>query len=104
VRVQLPRLPKLTSEDVEPTMTKIMCHLYERCENAKGDDDHLHHACNCLWEAMRAISMISICLRPAFGNDASCLHFSIAANNEMGKAAKYIETMIGIDPYKEWMR
>ena len=100
-----PNLPPLTSEELEPVMVKVMCHLYAACERARTENDGmgLETACNTLWEGMRAISMVSICIRNCFPHDANCcLHFSLAASNEMAKAAKYIEETLGLDPYKVW--
>jgi hypothetical protein len=104
-QVVLPELPPLTSEEIEPTMMKILCHLYARCEKVATDQAALYNACNALWEGINAINMVAICVRCGLElNNSSCLHFSIAASAELGKAARYIQDMIGIDPFKTWTR
>lgn len=94
----LPTLPPLKSEDIEPTMVKIMCHLYAECEQAK-DEFELTNACEHLWYGIEAINKLAVAvsmLRERGGS--SCLHFSIAANNEVLKAAEYIEFKTGVNP------
>jgi hypothetical protein len=103
--INLPKLPKLTSEEIEPTMAKIMCHLLAKCEDSKGDRDEFYLACAHLFEGMRAIEMVAICVRGCFpSEDSSCIHFSISASNELGSAIRYIKDNLGIDPYEEWDR
>lgn len=92
---------KLQSEQVEPTMVKILATLISRCEAVKDNSAALFCACNTLWYAIKAIDMIAICLRIGV-EDNQCQHFSIAASNEKLNVARYIEELTGIDPYKEW--
>lgn len=96
----LPKLPPLNSEEVEPAMAKIMCHLYAKCEEAGDDYDKLYVACNKLYYAMWSINVIAICARPNQGSNLS--HFSISSSNEYGKACKYIEEKLGFDADKQW--
>src|SRR5580765_2082136 len=95
----------LASEQVEPTMALIKIHLLSRVEAARagGDDAVILSECNHLWEAMRAIQMVAICLRSSSDN-CDCLHFSISASNELRETANYIEAVTGIDPYKAWCK
>jgi hypothetical protein len=101
----LPNIPlDIPSEAVEPTMLVILATLLARCEAASDDPAVLHNQCNRLWEGIRAINMVAICLSGGSTKSESCVHFSIAASNEMSKVARYIRGKIGVDPYEVWWK
>lgn len=91
-------MARLASEEIEPTMARIIGVLFARCEDAKRTFRVDDAACR-MWWAVRAMSKLSIALQD--GNSPDCVHFSIAQTNERRRVRNYLLDLTGKDPENE---
>lgn len=87
------------SEMVEPAMGYILSRLWAQCEEAKErNDGDLEDACFYLWLGIKAINRLSFCCGRC---EPHPVHFSIAASNEQGRIADYINEVLGFNPWHD---
>lgn len=92
---------RLISEEIEPTMARLVGAMFARCEIAKasGDQWQIEGACCNMWWVVKGINKIAVGLTSTRKpNEADCVHFSIAAGNEVSRVQTYITDLLGYDP------
>lgn len=98
----------IQSEMIELAMGYIIGRLWRQVEEVKklleNPGENFTHptmiedACLTLWLAVQAVNRLSFCCTQAH---PGATHFSIAAGNEKGRIATYIEKQLGFNPWHD---
>jgi len=87
-------LPPMPSELTEPYMTRVIGILWHRFQESDKTEGNYR----ALWEGVRTVNLFStVCCDGSTG-----CHASMVGSNTARQVAEFIESEIGIDPYRDW--